>query len=492
MAGGWFRTLSGVEYYNDIQNVSTSDVRIPGPSSGVDATNTVATPTTTPKQNVGLTATTHGTGLTSADLKANDARLKDISLGKYAQSDYEAYKQAWSDYQAGRPNPNIDTTGPLAQIYGAAFIAPSAAGFPSYPLYPLTDSHAAAMKPESFLMTYESIDYGADPQSVWHKIWDGVRAVAPMAAMVVGPVLASGALAGAGAVGAGTGAAGAGAGAAAAAEFGAAAGVGAISSSTIASTAAASSILSGLSTAQKIGLAMKVVSSASAIAGMVDSGGDITAPELGGAPDLSDEEKGLLNAIIQSLNGAVDLTDEQQKFLDQLNASTLITPQEELDFDQEFEIAKQALTERFGIETERLGATQLAELAGRGVLESTTGERAIARTQAEFSEILSGQISDLGVAKETAKSDLAAGRRELAQSGYNLTSSLNQNQQNTALQASMALSNFMSGRGGIQANTALNNALLQQTVNQAQYNQRQDLYRGVSNLGFGLSKGLFT
>jgi len=120
------------------------------------------------------------------------------------------------------------------------------------------------------------------------------------------------------------------------------------------------------------------------------------------------------------------------------------------------------------------------------VLESTTGENAIARTQSEFADVLMQGESAIEGNRLTAKTDLDTAKRSLAQSGYNLTSQMSQNQMNTALEASMYSQNYLMGNRGLQASTNLQNALLTQASEKAKYDQRLNLWKGVAGLGTAL------
>ncbi len=186
---------------------------------------------------------------------------------------------------------------------------------------------------------------------------------------------------------------------------------------------------------------------------------------------------------------------KQREYLDQITADITLSPEEEAEFEKEYGLSLAAVKEQFGIESEKAGATQMASLVSRGMLETTTGETEIADTQKKFAELLGQQEATMLESKETAKYDLEAAKRELGQAGYQLTTGMQQSQMQTALQAAMGLETYALNRGGAQANAALENALVQQSIEKAKYQQRMNMWNVGTQLGTGVLKagagGLF-
>jgi hypothetical protein len=196
----------------------------------------------------------------------------------------------------------------------------------------------------------------------------------------------------------------------------------------------------------------------------------------------------LANQIAGSATGSLAI---QQKYLDELE-SVGLSPEELADFDAQYQKELEALVEDFDLYKQREGARQIAELTDRGMLESTTGQRAIAETEKQFADILMGAKSDILQSKETAKEDLLGAKEDLARAKYSIASGMTQQQINTALQASMALQNYYLSQSGAKANSALTGALAQQAQEKAKYDQRSELWSTVAGIGGGLLKSGIT
>ena len=318
--------------------------------------------------------------------------------------------------------------------------------------------------------------------------YQGVMAVALPIAMMAGAGYL-GSLGVAPAAGGGTAAAttAAEAGAWAASMEGTAAGIGSVAGATAGGTALSTSVSEGLfgslTAMEKAKLVVSAVGLASSLGGTPEAG------QLE-SPGMSDEEKQLLALQSETIKNSLEqqgLWDaEAEKYYQDLLKDSLLSPEEELSIDKQYDLEAQAFRDKLNIEGQRIGNTQLAELTSRGVLESTTGENAIARTQSEFADVLMQGESAIEGNRLTAKTDLDTAKRSLAQSGYNLTSQMSQNQMNTALEASMYSQNYLMGNRGLQASTNLQNALLTQASEKAKYDQRLSLWKGVANLGTAL------
>ena len=150
-------------------------------------------------------------------------------------------------------------------------------------------------------------------------------------------------------------------------------------------------------------------------------------------------------------------------------------------FEKERDLQLSALEEKFGIESERYGGKQLASLVHRGILESTTGEEEIAQTQEKFAELLGEQKGSI----------MEASKRQMAGAGYRLTSGMSQSQTLTALEAASGLQNYFLGRGGLEAEGALTNAILNQQREKAAYEGRMSVWKGMTGMGMGMMKAGF-
>lgn len=177
------------------------------------------------------------------------------------------------------------------------------------------------------------------------------------------------------------------------------------------------------------------------------------------------------------------LLAKQKEYYDQMLADNTLSPEEEAQFEEEYNLQLQALNEQFGIQTKEAGGTQMADLVSRGMLDTTTGRNAIARSQRDYAGQLGQQIESMGQAKEYAKYNMDLAKRSLSQTGYELTSGINQSNMNTALQAAMSAENYYAGRGALDANAALQNALATQSRNQAEYKNRMGIWSGMLGMG---------
>jgi len=213
-------------------------------------------------------------------------------------------------------------------------------------------------------------------------------------------------------------------------------------------------------------------------------------------PGPTATERELMNLQKQYYKSMLTTTPEEaamnakaQEYLETMMADEVLSPDEEAEFEREYELSKQALLGQFGIESERYGASQMAELASRGMLETTVGERQIATTQQQFAGELMGNIAEMGQAKELAKSDMEAAKKQMAMQGYQLTKGLMQSNLQAGLTSATNLQNYMASRTAMGANTALQNALINQARNKAQYQQRMSMWGGMTGLGSGMMFG---
>jgi hypothetical protein len=211
-------------------------------------------------------------------------------------------------------------------------------------------------------------------------------------------------------------------------------------------------------------------------------------------PAQTETEKQLIELQMQILQEQIAgpspeeqaLLDKQKEYYDQLIADETLSPEEQAEFERERDLQLEALEETFAIESGRHGATQLADLVHRGILESTTGVEQIALTQEQFTQLLGEEKTNIMEASELAKSDMEAAKREMAGAGYSLTSAMTQTQTLTALEAASGLQNYFMGRGGLEAQSALTNAILNQTREQAAYQGRMDKWKLGTGVGLGM------
>jgi hypothetical protein len=182
------------------------------------------------------------------------------------------------------------------------------------------------------------------------------------------------------------------------------------------------------------------------------------------------------------------LTSKQTEYYNQMIADNTLSPEEESQFNNEYNLQLQALQEQYGIQTKDLGGTQMADLVSRGMYDTTTGQNAIAKSQGDYAAQFGQQVQNLGQAKEYAKYNMSLAKQSLAQTGYELTSGINQANMSTALNAAMSAENYYAGRGGLEANAALQNALAEQTRNQAEYKNRMGVWSGMLGMGQSLVK----
>lgn len=177
------------------------------------------------------------------------------------------------------------------------------------------------------------------------------------------------------------------------------------------------------------------------------------------------------------------LTAKQTEYYNQMMADATLSPEEEADFEREYNLQLEALQEQFGIETKEAGGKQMADLVSRGMLDTTTGRNIVAKSQGDYATQLAQQIENMGQAKEYAKFDMELAKRNLAQTGYELTSGINAANMATALNAAVSAESYYAGRGGLEANAALQNALATQSRNQAEYKNRMGIWSGMLGMG---------
>ena len=215
-------------------------------------------------------------------------------------------------------------------------------------------------------------------------------------------------------------------------------------------------------------------------------------------PEKTDTQRQLEELQLQILRQQQSVSPEEQalykkstEYYEQMIADNTLSPEEETEFEKEYQLQAEALNQQYARETKEAGGTQFASLVARGMFDTSVGTQEMARSQENYATILSEQIGGLGEAKETAKYSMDLAKRQLAQSGYQLTSGLNQSQMQTALQAAMAGQNYYLSQGNMKAQSALQNALSTQMMEQSKYKQRMNMWGSVTGMGMGLLKGSF-
>ena len=216
-------------------------------------------------------------------------------------------------------------------------------------------------------------------------------------------------------------------------------------------------------------------------------------------PDKTETEKELeklqLDVLRKQAAGPtaeeLALQDKMSDYYETMMADEVLSEDEAAAFDEEYNLQLSALQDQFAIQTEEAGAARMAELASRGILETTTGRDIIAKDQQKYTDILGSNISELGEAKEIAKSDMELAKKRMAQQGYNLTSGILQYRQNDALTQAATMQNYYTNDNMMKANTALQNAIRTQTWDQWAYNQKMTSLGTTAGIGIGMMNSGF-
>lgn len=213
-------------------------------------------------------------------------------------------------------------------------------------------------------------------------------------------------------------------------------------------------------------------------------------------PAKTEEEKKLLELQLAALERQaapptaeeVAMQTRATEYYNIMLGKEVLSPEEESMFDKEYELQLLALQEQFGMQTEELGGQRMAELASRGVLETTTGRDIIAKDQQKFTSVLAENVAGLGTAKEVAKSDMEAAKRQMAQQGYELTSGILQSRASDDMEQATRLQNYYTGENVLSSNNALQNALRRQQWGQWAYNQKMTSLGSITGIGVGMMK----
>ncbi len=177
------------------------------------------------------------------------------------------------------------------------------------------------------------------------------------------------------------------------------------------------------------------------------------------------------------------LADRGEEYRQMMLSDSPLTEDEQAMFEEEFDLQKGILEEQYAIQSEKVGAKQMAEHVSRGTFGTTTGERDVAETQRQFGEGLATGIGELGIAKEAGMSEMESAKREMARQGYALTQQYFQGQTSDALSMMGNAQGYYLGRGADQASTALEGALMTQAMDQRKYQQKMGAWSGLQGLG---------
>jgi len=198
---------------------------------------------------------------------------------------------------------------------------------------------------------------------------------------------------------------------------------------------------------------------------------------------LMQKQSQWLDILINQLGAESELEKTQRQYFDQLQENQVLSPEEESAFNQEYELQKQALMEQFNIEAGQAGAKRYAQQVASGIADTTTGVNIERDTKLKESQALLSSLSELGLSRETAKSDFELAKQEMSLQGYKLTSQLMQDQLNQALSVSSNIQNYYSANRSMQAQTALQNAINKQVSEQSRYQNRL----GLASIGTSLA-----
>ena len=217
---------------------------------------------------------------------------------------------------------------------------------------------------------------------------------------------------------------------------------------------------------------------------IANSGTGGSADQTAVIPDPNEYEQGIIDIV----NGLVadyqknrdeesGLRSKMSSYSDLMLSDSPLSPEEEAAFDQEYELQLSALNEQYGQATERSGAARMAELASRGVLETTTGQDTIAEDQRYNTEQLSQSVSALLNQKEVSRSEAENAKREMARTGYELTSGMLQSRQFSDLSTIGALQDYSSSMSRVQAQNKYSKVIREQQLGAWKYN------RNLSDIG---------
>lgn len=211
---------------------------------------------------------------------------------------------------------------------------------------------------------------------------------------------------------------------------------------------------------------------------MANSGAGSSASNVFVIPDPSETEQGMIDLVSQLLDdyetnraGEAGLKDKMSGYADMMMSDSPLSQEEAAMFEEEYDLQLSALQEQFGRAAERTGASRMAELSSRGVLETTTGTDIISQDQEYYADQLSQSISELLTQKEVSIAEAENAKRSMAQQGYELTSNILQSRQFSDLSAIGSLQDYSSAISRLTAQNQFGATIRQQTLDSYKYNK---------------------
>lgn len=209
-------------------------------------------------------------------------------------------------------------------------------------------------------------------------------------------------------------------------------------------------------------------------------------------PDPTKEEQKLLDLQKGVLEGFYDRRAEEEQLRERLTgyenllmSDNILTDEESAMFDEEYNNQLAALQEQFGIETERTGAARLADLASRGVLETTTGENILAEDAQSNAYNLSQSTAELLNQKEVSRAEAERAKREMALQGYNLVGSMLQSRQMSDLSDIGILQDYQSAISRLTSTNRTDSIIRENALNQYKYKQNLANIGKIAGAGAG-------
>lgn len=199
--------------------------------------------------------------------------------------------------------------------------------------------------------------------------------------------------------------------------------------------------------------------------------------------NMSDQEEQMLELITSNLQslGSVpfsELEANNKKYYDQLMSEEFLSDAELSGFDKEYDLQLKALQQKYDTQFRDASAGTMANLAHRGVLETTTGSNVITNQQRDYADALASDTASLLNEKQLKIMDAEEAKRQMALQGYNLTSGILQQKQSNALTSAGLLQNYFTnqqlGNVGTQVQNYINQQSWAQYVNSQNQNNITD------------------
>jgi hypothetical protein len=184
------------------------------------------------------------------------------------------------------------------------------------------------------------------------------------------------------------------------------------------------------------------------------------------------QTEGAINRYYMNRREERPLEHLAEGYFDMFSSGGALSADEKAMFEEEYELQLDALQEQYAMEVERTGASRMAELTSRGVLDSTTGRDLIAEDKRRSVGYLSSAVSELLAKKEVSKAEAEAAKREMARQGYELTSGILQQRRVSDLSELSALQGYHSSMSRMEATNRGADVIRAQSLNQYNYNRR--------------------